>query len=103
MLRMSERLESGYTLTLEPYAHRAAFRYWRTWGDPTPHIERPLDISPGKPIGCQVFVEDTLLEAFFNEQIVLSARMYNFKTGQLCLSAQNGEANFAGLRLAKRS
>jgi len=103
MLRMSERLESGYTLTLEPYAHRVAFRYWRTWGDAAPHIERPLDISPGKPIGCQVFVEETLLEAFFNEQIVLSARMYNFATGQLCLFAQNGEASFAGLHLTKRS
>ncbi|MFQ6095373.1 MAG: family 43 glycosylhydrolase [Candidatus Bathyarchaeia archaeon] len=101
MLRMSEELESGYTLTLEPSTHRVAFRYWRTWGDPPPHIERPLDISPGQPIHCQVFVEDTILEAFFNGKTVLSARMYNFRKGQLCLFVQNGKACFADLRLAR--
>lgn len=101
MLRTSEKLEGGYTLSLEPSAHRVAFRYWRTWGDPQPHIERPLDISPGQPIDCQVFVEDTILEAFFNEKTVISARTYNFREGELCLFVQNGKARFAHLRLAK--
>jgi len=56
MLRMSERLESGYTLTLEPYAHRAAFRYWRTWGDATPHIERFAFLyRMGRPVS-QAFI-----------------------------------------------
>ena len=100
MIRMSENLEGGYMLTLEPYAHRAAFRYWKPWGDPSPHIERPLDIQPGQPVKCQIFLEDTLLEAFFDDRTAISARMYNFRKGQLCLFVQNGKADFSHLRLA---
>jgi len=115
MFRMSDTLETGYTLTVEPFAHRAAFRYWRTWGDteliwnipmwssPQPPVERPLDVQPGKPLNCKIIVMGTILEAFFNDQIAMSARMYNHRKGRLCLFVQNGQARFENLYLAETS
>jgi len=100
MIRMSDRLENGYTLTLEPSAHRAAFRYWRTWGEPQPHVERPLDIRPGQPLECRMIVEGTVFEAFFDDKIAMSARMYNHREGGLFLFVQNGQARFDNLFLA---
>jgi len=101
MFRMSSSLENGYTLALEPFAHRAAFRYWRRWGDPQPHVERPLGIQPGHSVNCKVVVQGTIFEAFFNDQIAMSARMYNQRKGQLCLFVQDGQARFENLYLAK--
>ncbi len=100
LLRMTDSFDAGYSLTLEPSKYRVGFRYWQTWGDQPPHVQRTVDIEPDRPVRCQLFVEDTILEAFFNEQVALSARMYNHRRGSLCLLVQNGEARFKGLRMA---
>ena len=95
-------LSGGYTLTLEPFAHRVAFDYWGSgWGEWQPQVERQLEIQPGQPVKCQIIVQGTILEAFFNDQIVLTARMYDHAQGQLCLFVENGEARFENICLAK--
>jgi len=101
MFRVCDTLETGYSLSLEPFAHRVAFRYWQTWGEPQPHVERPVEILPIQPVKCQIFVQGTILEAFFNDRVSIAARMYNCRKGQLCLFVQNGQARFEDLCLAK--
>lgn len=100
LLRVTDSLDAGYSLIIEPAKRRAGFRHWQAWGDPPPHVQRTLEIKPGRPVRCQVFVEETILEAFLNGQVALSARMYNHRRGNLCLLVQNGEARFEGLRIA---
>ncbi|MEM2905476.1 MAG: hypothetical protein QW057_01205 [Candidatus Bathyarchaeia archaeon] len=100
LLRMTDAFDAGYSLTLEPAKHRVGFRHWQSWGDPPPHVQRTVEIEPSQPVRCQVFAEETILEVFINEQVALSARMYNHRGGKLCLIVQNGEARFKGLRIA---
>ena len=101
LIRISDKLDTGYVLALEPFASRVAFRPWRQLGgflgDPRSRVERTIGIRPGQPIKCQIIVEDTILEAFFNDEISLSTRIYNHRAGQLCVFAQNGKARFADL------
>ncbi|MBI4232042.1 hypothetical protein HY605_02320, partial [Candidatus Peregrinibacteria bacterium] len=101
MFRMSDNIEAGYTLLLEPFARRVAFRDGTGVWEFNPHIERLLEIQPGKPVKCQVIVEDTTFEAFFDDKIALSTRIYNHKIGRICLFVQNGKARFEDIQLKK--
>ena len=69
--------------------------------DPQLCVEQSLDIRPGQPVECKIIVEGTILEAFFDEEISLSTRMYNHRKGQLCLFVENGQAKFDNLYLAE--
>ena len=105
VIRASDKLASGYVLALEPFSRRVAFQYWRHpggfLGDPQPCVEQSFDVRPGQPVECRIIVEGTILEAFFDEEISLSTRMYNHRKGQLCLFVENGQAKFDNLYLAE--
>jgi hypothetical protein len=76
-LRIDSDFEKGYYLRFESPQQRLVFDAWPRAGD-APYrfgLERPLSLSPGKPTCMKVFVDGTLLEAYVEEKIALSARM----------------------------
>ncbi|MHB0856108.1 MAG: hypothetical protein ACYC5M_00890 [Anaerolineae bacterium] len=99
LLRMNAEGNGGYSLMVEPGRQRLALRTWRGWGDPAPMLDRPLSIVPRTWVSFQVFLQDTILEAFVDDRVALTCRLYDHDAGWLGLLAQNGVIEFADLTI----
>ncbi|MCE5198107.1 MAG: glycoside hydrolase family 32 protein [Armatimonadota bacterium] len=97
LLRADENLENYYQLRFEPANSRMVFDRWPRPGDVPFMFERPLEMTPGKPIKLRVIVDGTAVVAYANNKIALSCRMYNHPTGALGLFVTEGEADFGGV------
>lgn len=60
-----------------------------------PMMERPLPVEVGRWATMRVFVQDSVIEAFLDNRVALTYRLYNQRAGWLGLLAQNGQAAFA--------
>ncbi|MHB1296054.1 MAG: hypothetical protein ACYC4R_13780 [Anaerolineae bacterium] len=99
LLRMNDAGDAGYSLMVEPGRQRVALRTWLGWGDPAPLMDRPLRIVPRMWVSFQVFVQGTILEAFVDDRVALTCRLYDRRSGWLGLLAQNGVVEFADLNV----
>jgi beta-fructofuranosidase len=105
MLRFSDDLENGYSIQLEPARHRIVLDSWPRRGD-LPHVielERPVTLSAGTPYDLKVIMEDSICEIYLNDQVALSARMYNRKQGKWGVFVSDGEAQFSRVALSVKS
>lgn len=101
MLRVSEDFENAYYIRLEPGRNRLVFDKWPRSGD-LPFavgLERPIELTEGKPVELKVLVEDTICEVYAAGKVALSARFYNLKKGLWGLFVNEGEAGFKETRL----
>jgi len=94
LLRMSEDAAAGYSLMVEPARQRVILRRWGAVGG-KPLLDRPLRVEAGRWVRMQVFVQDSVIEAFLDDSVALSCRMYDRRSGWLGLLAQNGRVRFA--------
>jgi beta-fructofuranosidase len=97
-LRMDDELEKGYYLRFELAEKRLVFDVWPRPGD-APYLlglERPLALEAGQPVKLVVFIEGTVVEAYVNERIALSARMYDHPEGSWGVFVSEGEVNAQG-------
>jgi beta-fructofuranosidase len=95
-LRGSEDFESGYYVRLEPQRQRLVFDSWPRAGD-LPHmveIERPVNLPADQAVKLVVTVQGTLCEVYLNDEVAMSARMYNHPAGDWGLFAQEAEVEF---------
>ncbi len=102
MLRTSEDFETGYYVRVEPMRGRLVFDSWPRKGD-VPfmvEIERPLQVEPGKPVQMTIYVDGTLCEVYVDNQVAMSARMYNHLVGNWGLFVSEGCATFSDVQLA---
>lgn len=100
LLRVPEALNGGYQLAVEPARQRALVRRWDTWGDAPLTVERPVPLQVGHPVTLEVFVRDSVLEAFFDDRIALTSRIYDFKQGALGLFVTNGEVTIEEMEVS---
>jgi beta-fructofuranosidase len=79
MLRSSHDFESGYYIRLEPQRQRLVFDSWPRPGDIPfmPGLEQPLITRADEPIQITIYVDGSLCEIYVNQQVALSARMYD--------------------------
>ena len=95
LLKSTESLCPSWELVFEPVRNRVCIsRYpWKIdphWIEMNPdidlpylevdgpkHVERPIDINHGQEIDCKVFIHDSCVEAFLNDELVLSYRIYD--------------------------
>ena len=102
MLRVSDDLDRGYYVRLEPTRNRLVLDYWPRAGD-LPYmvgLERPLALRTGWPLELQVFVDGTVCEIYVGGTIAMSARLYNLRTGDWGVFVEEGVARFENLRVA---
>lgn len=104
LLNFTPDLESGYSVRLEPLRSRLVFDAWPRPGDQPflTGLERPLDFSPGEPLQLQVYLDETLVEIYVNQQVALSARMYNNPGGEWGVFVSEGSAEFSQISLLTR-
>ncbi|NLV74962.1 MAG: DUF4975 domain-containing protein [Chloroflexi bacterium] len=104
MLRASADAETGYYVRIEPGQQRLVWDTWPRPGD-APHqtgLERPLQVGAGLPITLQVVCEGTIAEVYVNNEIALSARMYDHREGALGVFVEGGTLSAADLSLHTR-
>jgi beta-fructofuranosidase len=110
LLRSSPDGDEAYVLRLEPKRSRLVLDRWprlRTgemqWqisGD-VPfalELERPCSLEPGEHT-ITIMTEGSILVAVIDDEVALSARIYDRGTGSLGLFAGEGSATFRNLRL----
>ena len=113
ILRSSADGSEGYLLRIEPKRDRLVFDRWprrRTgpaqWqisGD-VPflvELERPLRPCDGR-YELKVVVDDTCCVAYVNDEVALSVRMYDHRSGGVGLFVGDGSARFTDVSIATR-
>jgi beta-fructofuranosidase len=105
MLRTSLDFERGYFIRLEPARNRLAFDAWPRVGDKPflVELERPVDLQPGRPLHLTVLVDGSICEAYVDDQVAMSARMYDHPSGQWGVFAEGGPVTFYEVTLSEPS
>jgi beta-fructofuranosidase len=101
ILRATEKLDKGYHIQLEPDRSRVVFK---TYVFPDEHggkilpyeveLERPLALQPNQDYSLKLVIDETICVMYINDQVAMSARMYDLQTGALALFVADGEASF---------
>ena len=104
LLNADENLERYYQVRLEPARGRVVFDRCPRPGDQPFMLERPVAIKAGVPVEVEIFVEDSIVEAYVNGTVALSARGYNHRGGGLAgLFVNQGKVKFSNVELALAS
>jgi len=111
-LRVSDDLENGYYIRLEPRKNRMVFdmfprktlypRYPVTSVcDSTfvPGHERFINLVPGQTYNLKIFAEDDVCVAYLDNKVALTFRMYNFKEGKWGVFVNEGSASFDDIKV----
>ena len=78
------------------------FDSWPRAGD-IPHwveLERPLEMTPGRPVELKVFVDGTVGEIYLAGKVTMSTRMYDLTKGNWGVFVNEGAANFSKIRIS---
>lgn len=110
MLRSNEDLDQAYYIRLEPNRDRIVFRsaimYSEQGGKTFPYeveLERPLRLLPNKPYHIRIFVDDTVCEVYVEDEIAMSARLYDLRAGVWGVFVSEGSATFDQVCVETRS
>lgn len=101
MLRAADNMDDAYYLRLEPHLNRVVFDTWPRKRD-VPHmveLERPLKLVAGEEYQLTVLVSGTICEVYINDEIALSARMYNKRDGRWGLFSSIGKTQFSDFNI----
>ncbi len=85
MLKVGDDLDSCYYIRLEPDRNRIVFDTWPRPSD-VPFmtgIERPISLSPGKPINISAIVDGSICVIYVENEVAMSTRMYSTRLGKL--------------------
>lgn len=101
MLRTRSDFEVGYYVRIEPHRQRLVFDAWPRKGDCPQMIEleRQIHVEPDRPVQITIYVDDSLCEVYLDNQVAMSARMYNHVEGNWGLFVSEGCATFSDIHL----
>ena len=99
-IRLDDETGAHYQIRLEPLENRLVIA-----SRPRPHestrVERKVDLSGGEA-RLTVFIEDSVVVVYVNDEIALSNRLYDHKGRGLALFADHGSVNFTHVEIAER-
>lgn len=105
-LQVNQQFGTGYYLSYQPRRNRLEFksglRMYDEGGWTFPfdvEMERPIALEPNKPHKFRIFVQDTILVVYLDDQIALNARMCDYSHQFFGLFASDGTAKFENIRL----
>jgi beta-fructofuranosidase len=102
-LRVSEDVESGYYVRVEPGRRRLVFDRWPRPAD-IPHagdLERPADLLPDTLYTLSLYVNGTIGVIYLCDSIALSVRMYDHAEGGWGLFVTEGDVRFSDIELCE--
>ncbi|WP_018751994.1 glycoside hydrolase family 32 protein [Paenibacillus sanguinis] len=105
-LQVDEKFAEGYYLCFEPWFNRLEFRsglrMYEAGGMMFPYaveMERPIALMPDTPYQIKIFIEESVMVMYINDQTAFSSRLYNYKGRQFGLFVSDGAAEFSSIRL----
>ena len=105
-LQLDENMDMGYYLYLEPGRNRIEYvsgiRFYGDGGKMFPYaveMERPFSLEPDTKYNMKIFVQDTVLVVYLNDEVAMNARMYDYKNRRFGLFCADGEARFEHIAL----
>lgn len=105
-LQITNDFDFGYYLVFEPYRKRVQYksgiRMGEDGGKMFPYeveMERPLDMKAEKIIHVDLYIQRSILVAYFDNKVALSTRMFNYTKRNFGLYASDGTALFENVRL----
>jgi beta-fructofuranosidase len=105
-LQIDDNFDMGYYLVFEPYRGRVQFktgiRFFEDGGKMFPYeveMERPLKMELNVPTKVRIYIDDSILVVYFNDQVAISTRMFNYKDRNFGLFASDGSVSFEKIRL----
>lgn len=105
-LQVDENFDLGYYLCFEPYRNRIQYksgiRMYEDGGKMFPYeveMERPIALHAGTDYHIKIFVQDTILEVYVNDEVALSSRMFNHTGRRFGLFVAEGDALFKNIKL----
>jgi beta-fructofuranosidase len=99
VLRTDAGLDRGYQIRLEPGRNRFVFDRWPRPRDEPFMVERPVALPAGQPVRLQVIVDGSVIVAYVNDRVALSARGYDHMAGEWGTFVSEGRATFDDLGL----
>ncbi len=106
LLRESGNLDCYYAVKFEPKFNRLGFdRQPRLDGVMHTHVdvERYCPIEPGKENKLTIIAEGSVLEAYVNDRVAMSARMFDFKDGNFGFYSHNNGVKIKDVKLFTRN
>ena len=105
-VQVDQDFAMGYYLIFEPNRHRIQYktglRMYEDGGKMFPYEveqERPFEWEPGKKHHVRVFVQDSILLLYVDDQAALGTRMFDRQGYRFGLFASDGSAAFSNIRL----
>ena len=111
-LQVDEEFDKGYYLSIQPYRNRIEFKsYLRMfeeggWTFPFDvEMERPIRLEAGKAYKLRVFVQDSILLAYLDNEtggsdsVAINTRMFDYQHRYFGLFASDGGAKFENIKL----
>lgn len=105
-LEVDEGFDKGYYLIIDPFRQRVEYRtpvrMSEFGGQCFPYeveMERPLPMQSGKTMHITLLIEQSIVEAYFDNRIALGTRKFDLKDRRLGLFAENGTVRFENIRL----
>ena len=105
-LQLDQNFDRGYYLSLQPARERLEYktglRMYDEGGWIFPYdveMERPVHLALDVPHKVRIFIQDTILLCYVDDQIALNTRMYDFTHGYFGLFASGGDVEFRNVRL----
>ena len=99
ILRAAENLDGGYKLALHPDQHLVDLRPTSGGDINRVLVSRSVELPVGKPIKLQLFLADSVLEAFIDHRASITARVYERRQGALALEFRDAAGEFRNLRI----
>ncbi|MBQ6382292.1 MAG: DUF4975 domain-containing protein [Clostridia bacterium] len=105
-LQVDRDFAMGYYLIFEPNRHRVQYktglRMYEDGGKMFPYEveqERPFEWEAGREYRIRIFVDETVLVLYADDQLALSTRMFDRSGLQFGLFVSDGSAQFRDIRL----
>ncbi|MBO0994917.1 glycoside hydrolase family 32 protein [Bacillus sp. SD088] len=105
-LQVDEQFSDGYYLNFEPWFNRIEFRsglrMHEAGGMMFPYaieMERPISLLPDTPYKLKIFIEESVMVMYINDEIAFGARLYNHKGRKFGFFVSDGTAEFNSIRL----
>jgi len=101
LLRADPELTRGYRLSLQPKEGLASFRSFSYWDRDPVLLTQRVTLPINRPFKLQIVLSGTVMEAFINDRVSLSSRVYKYTEGVLALDVADGGAIFENILIRR--
>jgi fructan beta-fructosidase len=101
LLRADAEITRGYKLSLQPRDGWVSFRSFSYWDRDPVLIARPVVLPINRSFKLQIVLSGTVMEAFINDRVSLSSRVYKYTQGALALEGVDGGVIFENILIRR--